>query len=85
MSSFCTTPLFQGVYSIYVLLVLLIVSIASPSAQAVYILGYLGVAVVAALIVVKAMFKYYILPYYDSKVKSLQIDGWTSYAAVYNK
>lgn len=46
------TPLMQSVYSTYVLLVLLILTAASPSTQALYILGYYGVAVLAFLIII---------------------------------
>ena len=39
---------------------------AAISPQAVYILGYFGVAVVSTLIVVVVIFKFYVLPYYES-------------------
>ena len=68
MTAFYNAPLLQSIYSIYVVLVLLIVSIANAaiSPQAVYILGYFGVAVVSTLIVVVVIFKFYVLPYYES-------------------
>jgi hypothetical protein len=85
LTAFYNAPLLQSIYSTYVLLVLLIVSIAHPSPTAIYILGYFGVAVVSTLIVIVMIFKFYVLPHYESEVKRLHIDGWGEYNHVYAK
>jgi len=66
-------PLMTSIYSVYVLLVLLIVSIIAGNTGAAAVLGWVGVAVLACLIIISLFFKCYYLDYLSVTAKSLKV------------
>jgi hypothetical protein len=71
-----------SMYSVYVLLVLLIVSLTRNFGNANFVMGYVGVANLSALICTVVIFKGWLLDYMANTTKSLKIEGYTEFHLV---
>ena len=75
----------MSIYSIYVLLVLLVVSIIAGNTGAASALGWVGVSVIGALIVMVLFFKCFFLEHLAASLKALLVPGISEFHLVYTK
>lgn len=85
MTGYADNPLLTSMYSVYVLLVLLLVTISEVYDGVASVMGWIGVATLAFLVILVLALKVFIIDYMSASLKAIHIDGYSSYNLVYTK
>lgn len=85
LTGYADNPLLTSMYSVYVLLVLILVTIAEVYDGVAKVMGWIGVATLALLIVLVLVLKVFIIDYMSNSLKAIHLDGYSQFNLVYTK